>query len=215
LQYLVVCSLFFACQAPKKQVDTTTVLPFFNTAILTPEWIDTTDASYKNIHCIAPFSLVNQFGETINNATYAGKIYVADFFFVSCPGICPKLTKNMGILQETYKNDPGVLLLSHTVMPEKDSVAVLQEYALENNVLASKWNLVTGAKKELYNLARTSYFADEDFEKTQDITAFIHTENFLLIDAKGRIRGVYNGTLPLEVARLSRHITLLKNELRQ
>ncbi len=215
IQYFAVCFLLLSCQASNNQVEKKTVLPFFNTADFTPVWIGSADSSYKDIHQIAPFSLINQRGEIVNNQTYANKIYVADFFFVSCSGICPKLTKNMGALQETFKNDPAVLLLSHTVMPEKDSVSVLQEYALENNVLAAKWNLVTGDKEAIYALARTSYFADEDFKKTQEASTFIHTENFVLIDGKGRIRGVYNGTLPLEVARLTRHITLLKNELKQ
>ena len=118
----------------------------------------------------------------------------------------------MGTLQERYKNDDGILLLSHTVMPWRDSVPVLKEYAIENKIDSKKWNLVTGNKDDIYNLARTAYFADEDFVKTQDEDAFIHTENFILIDKKGRIRGVYNGTLEVETKRLIRHIEMLKKE---
>ena len=118
----------------------------------------------------------------------------------------------MGMLQEKYKKEKDILLLSHTVMPWKDSVPELKKYALENKIDSKKWNLVTGNKEEIYNLARTAYFADEDFVKTQDESAFIHTENFILIDKKGRIRGVYNGTLELEKKRLMKHIEMLKKE---
>lgn len=203
--------LVFACKQAKK-VDKTVTLPFFNSAEFTPEWIAKDAPAYKNIHTIPKFSFVNQDGEEVTNKTYENKIYVADFFFVTCPGICPVLKSNMSKLQEKYKNDDNVLLLSHTVMPVKDSVPVLKEYATEHNILSNKWNLVTGNKKEIYNIARQGYFADEDFAKTQDEDAFIHTENFVLIDKKGRIRGVYNGTLNLDIQRLIRHIELLKFE---
>ncbi|MCH2035240.1 MAG: SCO family protein [Tenacibaculum sp.] len=209
---LLISASLITLSACKKKVDKTLILPFFNTAMLTPEWIPENDQEYINIHKIADFSFINQNGVEVTNNTYKDKIYVADFFFVTCPGICPVLEKNMSILQEKYLSDKEVLLLSHTVMPTKDSVSVLKEYAIENEIDANKWNLVTGNKEELYDIARTSYFADEDFVKTQDKDAFIHTENFILVDKKGRIRGVYNGTIKLEVQRLIRHIDLLKKE---
>ena len=187
-------------------------LPFFNSASFTPEWISENDAKYKDIHTISNFSFVNQYGNKITNETYKDKIYIADFFFTSCPGICPRLATNMRKLQEVYKYDTEVLLLSHSVTPEQDSIPVLKAYAAENKVNVKKWNLVTGERKAIYDLARKSYFADEDFVKTQDDNAFIHTENFVLIDKKGRIRGVYNGTLAIEVDRIIRHIKLLKKE---
>ncbi|MBL4605877.1 MAG: SCO family protein, partial [Flavobacteriaceae bacterium] len=158
---LVIAIAFFSCQK-EKQVDKTTTLPFFNTATFTPEWIGEESARYNEIHTIPEFSFVNQNGEDVTQKTYEGKIYVADFFFVSCPGICPRLTKNMTTLQEEYQNDGGILLLSHTVMPWRDSVSELKKYAIENKINANKWNLVTGDKDEIYNLARTAYFADED-----------------------------------------------------
>ncbi|CAL2094138.1 SCO family protein [Tenacibaculum sp. 190524A05c] len=202
---------FFSCKK-KEEVDKTTTLPFFNSALMTPEWIAQDTDEYQKIHKVGEFQLTNQEGELITNTTYNGKIYVADFFFVTCPGICPVLEKNMSILQEKYMKDDEVFLLSHTVMPTKDSVPVLKQYAVENDIHSGKWNLVTGDKKQLYDLARTSYFADEDFVKTQDEDAFIHTENFVLVDKKGRIRGVYNGTIKLEIQRLIRHIDMLKKE---
>ena len=112
-----------------------------------------------------------------------------------------------------YKNDNDVLLLSHTVMPWTDSIPVLNAYAKRNNINDKKWNLVTGNKNKLYSMARNGYFADEDFKKTKDESEFIHTENFVLVDKKGRIRGVYNGTLALDIRRLKRHIEILKKEI--
>ncbi|WBX70178.1 SCO family protein [Tenacibaculum retecalamus] len=206
---------FTACKTKienEVKIDKETVLPFFNSAEFTPEWIAESLSEYNNIHTIPDFNLINQEGKIITNKTYEGKIYVADFFFVTCPGICPVLEKNMSKIQEKYKNDSSVLLLSHTVMPVKDSVSVLKKYALDNEIVSGKWNLVTGDKKHIYNLARKGYFADEDFEKTQNTAAFIHSENFVLVDKKGRIRGVYNGTLGLETKRLIRHVEILKKE---
>lgn len=211
--YLMVVVLLCSCKndAHKSEVKED-VLPFFNSASFTPEWISMGSNEYGKIHTIPDFSFTNQEGEIITKDFYKNKIYIADFFFVSCPGICPRLTKNMGLLQEKYKDDKGILLLSHTVMPWKDSVPELKKYAIENKIDSKKWNLVTGDKEEIYDLARTAYFADEDFVKTQDESAFIHTENFILIDKKGRIRGVYNGTLELETKRLIKHIEMLKKE---
>ncbi len=208
---IILLTFFISCKETNK-VNKETTLPFFNSALFTPEWIATDTPEYLDIHTIPAFSLLNQEGKSVTKKTYEGKIYVADFFFVSCPGICPVLEKNMSKIQEKFKEDKEVLLLSHTVMPTKDSVSVLKKYALENDIVSEKWNLVTGNKKEIYDLARKAYFADEDFVKTKDEDAFVHTENFILIDKKGRIRGVYNGTISLEVERLIRHINLLKKE---
>ncbi|CAL2104246.1 Electron transporter [Tenacibaculum sp. 190130A14a] len=211
LTLLVIGILVISCQA-KKEVDKEVTLPFFNSAEFTPEWIHEKDVKYNDIHQIPEFSLINQDGEAITKKTYEGKIYVADFFFVTCPGICPILEKNMSKIQERFKADNDVMLLSHTVMPTKDSVSVLKQYAIDNDIDSKKWNLVTGDKKQIYDLARKAYFADEDFVKTQDEDAFVHTENFILIDKKGRIRGVYNGTIALDTERLIRHIKILKEE---
>ena len=199
---------FLSCKNQSKDttVSEITKLPYFNSPDFTPEWEIPT-------HKIPEFSFINQNGEIVNNATYTGQIYIADFFFTSCPGICPKLTKNMASLQEEYKSDNIIKLLSHTVMPWKDSITVLKEYAKRNGVNDEKWNLVTGNKDVLYNIARTGYFADEDFIKTQDDSNFIHTENFILVDKKGYIRGVYNGTLEVDVLRLKRHIDILRKEI--
>lgn len=166
------------------------------------------------IFCKSGFFLkfTNQNGKLIWNKDFEGKIYVADFFFTTCPSICSILAKNMAAIQESYKNDDDILLLSHSVMPWEDRVQKIKEYAIEKKAIDRKWHLVTGDRDEIYNIARTSYFADEDFKNTNDKSAFIHTENFVLVDKKGRIRGVYNGTLGLDIQRLKRHIEILKKE---
>lgn len=200
--FILACFVLYSC---KKNTEDSKIitLPYFNTSSFTPEW-------KKGTHKIPDFSFINQDGAIITNATYKGKIYVADFFFTTCPGICPKLTKNMNSLQETYANDPNVLLLSHTVMPWVDTVEKLKDYEQQNHINSKKWNLVTGSKDALYNIARHGYFADEDFTKTKAEDEFIHTENFILVDKEGYIRGVYNGTLEVDVKRLIRHIDILK-----
>ena len=202
---LILTGLFISsCKNKRSEEFKVNKLPYFNSAEFTPEW-------EQGTHKIPSFSFVNQNGDIVTNETYEGKIYVADFFFTTCPGICPKLTKNMKILQDAYHNDSDIKLLSHTVMPWKDSIPVLKEYAINNNVKSEQWNLVTGDKDALYSIARNGYFADEDFKKTQDESEFIHTENFVLVDKQGYIRGVYNGTIELDVKRLKRHIEILKN----
>ncbi len=182
-----------------------TALPYFNSPDFTPKW-------KKGDHKIPKFSFTNQNGVSINNETYKGKIYVADFFFTTCPGICPKLAKNMNILQDEYKDNSDILLLSHSVMPWVDTVEKLQTYSVDNNVDSNKWNLVTGDKDDLYAIARHGYFADEDFKKTKDESEFLHTENFILVDKEGYIRGVYNGTIELDLQRLMRQLKILEKE---
>ncbi|AUP80794.1 SCO family protein [Flavivirga eckloniae] len=203
---IVLAFIIIACKNKQADNEVISQLPYFNSSDFTPEW-------GKAIHKIPEFSFTNQKGETVTNNTYKDKIYIADFFFTSCPGICPKLTKNMGDLQKMYINDEDIMLLSHTVMPWKDSIPVLRNYADKNHVNGTKWHLVTGDKDALYHIARSGYFADEDFVKTQDESDFIHTENFVLVDKRGYIRGVYNGTLEIDVNRLKRHIEILKKEI--
>ena len=200
---LFVC--FVSCKQKEQNVASVSQLPYFNSADFTPEWNIKT-------HKIPSFSFVNQNGETVTDKTYESKIYIADFFFTTCPGICPKLTKNMAAIQDFYKTDSDIMLLSHSVMPLVDTVEKLKEYAIKNEIDNLKWNLVTGNKDALYDIARNGYFADEDFKKTGDVDEFIHTENFILVDKEGYIRGVYNGTIEIEIERLKRHIEILKNE---
>ncbi len=187
-------------------------LPFFNQPDWTPEWIEKTDSNFSKIHRIPDFAFTNQEGKLFTEASVKGKIYVANFFFSKCSNICPKMNANMYTLQEAFKNDDQIILLSHSVTPEDDSVSVLAAYAKENKVDAHKWNLLTGDKNEIYRLAKKEYFAGDSVGYFQTGNEFLHTENFILIDQQRRIRGVYNGTLGVEIDRIKQDIELLKAE---
>ena len=188
-------------------------LPFINKPDFTPEWIKKNDPGYSFIHSIPAFSFTDQDGKTITEKTVEGKIYVADFFFTRCGSICPKMTNNIGLLQQYFKDNKEVIFLSHSVTPEMDSVPVLKEYAAAKGVISGKWHLLTGNKEEIYKLARQQYYAGDTIGYYQAGNEFLHTENFILVDKHRRIRGVYNGTLELEMERLEDDInTLLKEE---
>ena len=215
---LVICFLILSssCQQEVNKKSNSVLsknkLPYFISSDFTPRWFNDSN-ELNNKHKIPSFSFLNQNGDTITNETYRNKIYVADFFFTSCPGICPKLTKNMRVIQDKYKDDPNVLLLSHTVMPWADSIPVLKAYANRNHIDDTKVELShRELENKLYSMARHGYFADEDFVKTKDVSQFIHTENFILVDGQGFIRGVFNGTIPIDIKRLIRHIEILKKE---
>ncbi|OBX23497.1 MULTISPECIES: SCO family protein [Bizionia] len=186
-------------------------LPIYQPAMVNFELVDSTIQYKKKYHKIADFSLTNQNGETVTQANYENKIYVADFFFTTCQTICPIMTDHMVYIQKELKDEPDVMLLSHTVTPEIDSVAQLKKYALKKGVDDSRWNLVTGDKKQIYDLARKSYLAVKDVEGF-DPYDMIHTENFMLIDKKRQIRGFYDGTKPEEIKRLIADIHILKKD---
>ena len=184
------------------------VLPIYQPAEVNEKLVDSSIIHVAKYHKISDFKLTNQNGKEITQANYKDKIYVADFFFTTCQDICPVMTKNMYQLQEELKNDNQILLLSHTVIPEVDTVEQLKKYAIENNVDDSKWNLVTGDKKQIYELARKSYLAVEDSNFNE--YDMIHTENFMLIDKEKQIRGFYDGTNSEEINRLLKDIEILK-----
>ncbi len=186
-------------------------LPYYNTADFTPSWLPTDD-ELKMFHKIPNFKFKNQLGKEITNKDLRGYIYVANFFFTTCPSICVKLTNNISKLQEEYFEDDEIKFISHTVFPSHDTVEILQKYGERNDINPEKWYLVTGKEEEIYNLAREAYFADETYKQTHDKNGFIHTENLILIDKNGHIRGVYKGTLPEEIERIQRHIEILKRE---
>ena len=185
-------------------------LLIYNPAQFQSQLVDSSIQHVSKYHTIADFELTNQNGETITQTNYKDKIYVADFFFTTCPTICPVMTKNMGTLQDYFLDDNEVMLLSHSVTPKIDSVPQLKKYALEKGVNDQKWNLVTGSKKHIYKLARKSYFAVQTNGNGDDYD-MIHTENFILIDKKRRIRGTYDGTKPEEIERLIDDIENLKS----
>ena len=187
LTSIAILALFYDALKPKEK------LTIYQPSMVNYELVDSTLQHKKKFHKIAPFSLTNQNGLTVTEKDYMNKIYVADFFFTTCPSIYPKMTANMVLIQENIKTDNQVLLLSFSVTPEIDSVQHLKSYAIEKGVIDSKWNLLTGNKKEIYELARKSYLAvktDGDGGEHD----MIHTENFILVDPEKRIRGFYDGT---------------------
>ncbi|WP_347373693.1 SCO family protein [Aequorivita sp. Q41] len=201
---VLIISIIYQIMKPK------VVLKIYQPADVATELVDTTLQYVKKYHTIADFSLTNQNGKTITQRDYSGKIYVADFFFTTCQTICPIMTDNMVKIQEKLKNDDAVMLLSHSVTPKIDSVAQLKKYALEKGVNDAKWNLLTGDKKEIYDLARKSYLVAKDVPfQEYDL---VHTENFVLVDKKKRIRGFYDGTDSESMEKLLADIAILKAE---
>ena len=201
----VILVLFYNALKPDEK------LPVFQPAKVNYELVDQSLRHIKKFHKIGPFSLTNQNGLKVTEQDYRNKIYVADFFFTTCQGICPKMTANMGLIQEAIKEDSQVKLVSFSVTPEIDSVAQLKKYALEKGVIDTKWNLLTGEKKHIYDLARKSFFAaknDGDGGKND----MIHTENFILIDPDTRIRGFYDGTDSNLMKKLIADIKILQKE---
>ena len=201
----VILTLFYNALKPQEK------LPIYQPAMVNYELVDSSLQHIKKYHKIAPFSLINQNGLNITDNDYSNKIYVADFFFTTCPSICPKMTANMGLIQEDIITDNQVLLLSFSVTPEIDSVAQLKRYAIEKGVIDSKWNLLTGDKKEIYELARKSYLAVKTSGDGGDHD-MIHTENFILVDPEQRIRGFYDGTDTTAMDELLSDIRVLQEE---
>lgn len=202
---VVTISLFYSALKPQK------TLPIYNPADVNPELVDSTIQYKSKYHTIADFSFVNQNGDTITQKNYEGKIYVADFFFTTCGSICPKMSTNLSEVQKAVLNNPKVMLLSHTVFPEVDSVSVLKAYTVKYGVVDSKWNLVTGDKKEIYTMARKSYLAVK-LGRPDQLYDMVHTENFVLVDQKRRVRGFYDGTKKEDIQRLLEDIDFLCNE---
>lgn len=187
------------------------VLPVYQPSMVNYEMVDSTIQYQSKYHKIADFSLVNQNGETVTQKNYEDKIYVADFFFTTCQTICPIMTDHMVQIQKATQTDDDVMLLSYSVTPQIDDVAQLKRYAVEKGVNDEKWNLVTGDKKQIYELARKSYLAVKT-DGNGDEFDMIHTENFMLIDKKRQIRGYYDGTKPDDIEKLLKDIKVLKGE---
>ena len=206
----IICLM--ACNEPQPNNSRVEVLPFYNEATFTPHWIAPNDDRLDTFHRISPFELTNQEGKVVTEKSFEDKIYVVDFFFTICPGICPKMTANMMEIQDEFINDDDVLLLSHSVTPERDSVPVLKRYAENKGILSHKWHLVTGKQQAIYKLGREDYFVEEDLGLTKEEDDFLHTENFVLIDKDRHIRGIYNGLNKSSINQLVADIRTLKKE---
>jgi protein SCO1/2 len=186
-------------------------LQVFQPADVNPQLVDSDMQRTAKAHRIADFSLIDQAGKTVTNKDFENKIYVADFFFTTCPSICPKMTASLSELSGFYKNDNDIMFLSHSVTPVKDSVSVLAAYAEKYGVDHEIWKLVTGDKKHIYELARRSYFAVTT-EGDGGVKDFIHTENFILVDKERKIRGFYDGTSAEDMELLKSDVTILRYE---
>lgn len=186
-------------------------LQVFQPKDVNPELVDTDMQRTAKAHRIADFELIDQKGEVVTNETFRDKIYVADFFFTTCPSICPKMSANLSELSKFYSGDDDIMFLSHSVTPDRDSVPVLAAYAEKYEADNDKWKLTTGDKKHIYELARRSYFAVTT-EGDGGVNDFIHTENFILVDKERKIRGFYDGTSTEDMERLKEDITILRYE---
>ena len=202
---LAIIFMTSACkQANQKQ------LPIYNPSNFNPELVDPSLRNKTEHHTVSDFQLINQNGDTITQEDYKDKIYIADFFFTRCGTICPIMTDNIGVLQKEFLIDDDVMFLSLSVTPDIDSVSVLRDYANYKGVIDSKWNVTTGNKKHIYELARKSYFAVVE-QGDGGLQDFIHTPNFILVDKEKQIRGIYDGTDDMDIQRIIEDINILKN----
>lgn len=207
---VIILSLFYNALKPEKQ------LPIYTPAMVNPELVDSLvqHENNKMKHKIADFSFQNQNNKTITQKDYENTIYVADFFFTTCPTICPIMTDNMVWLQDKIKDMPNVKLLSFSVTPDIDTPEVLRKYANKKGVIDAKWNMVTGDKKDIYYLARQSFLAVKT-ETMGELYDMVHTENFILVDKSGRIRGFYDGTnLDQEKGDDTKNVTQLLEDIK-
>lgn len=187
-------------------------LPYYHTADFTPWWPGEQPVDVDTLHTIANFSFIDQEGNRLTRDSLRGRVYVANFFFTACPSICPRMTDELQEVQRAFSDNKRVNIVSHSVMPWVDSVSRLREFAAIHHVHYPQWRLVTGRQRDIYELARQSYFAEEVAGFTRDSTDFVHTEHCLLVDGDGHLRGIYNGTLRLEIERLITDIRILLDE---
>ena len=196
---LFVFYLFLSCNNEGEQ------LPFY----ISPDFTPTFEEPKTGSHKIKHFVFTNQDGLPFGSDNLNGKIHIANFMFTSCTNICPIMTTNMTEVEKMFENNQNIQLVSFTVTPWIDNPDLLKRYKQEFTMNSSNWNFLTGNKSDIYRLARKSYFAEEEIGFTKDSTDFLHTEHFLLVDKAMRIRGIYNGTLRLEMQQLIKDIHLL------
>jgi len=190
-------------------------LPYYNGPEFTPNWLKPDSKELTEFHKISDFKFMNQLGEFVTQEDMKGKIYVASFFFTSCPGICPKMRSQLAKVQTEFRDNNDVYIISHSIQPENDTVEVLQDYADENDIQTGKWHLVTGKREDIYTIAREDYFANEDLGEYVSNNDFLHTENIVLVDHNRHIRGIYNGLNKTSINHLITDINTLQKESSQ
>jgi protein SCO1 len=192
---IVFVTLAFHFLTPKK------TLKIFNPSDVNPELVDSTVQHVSKYHTIASFKFINQNGDTITEKDYEDKVYVTEFFFTTCQSICVPMNENMLLVQKAIEKNDKAKILSFTVFPEIDDVATLKKYEQKKGINSKKWNLLTGKKEDIYFLARKSFLVVKT-DPSESFYDMVHTENFVLVDAKKRIRGFYDGTKKEEIERL-------------
>ncbi len=198
--FIVLASSILSCESKKS-------LPF-----LGPKETKNINGKIDTIyHQIPKFSFLNQDSIWVNEKNYEGKIYVADFFFTSCPTICPKMKTQMLRIYQRYLKNPEVLLLSHSIDPDYDQPHILKDYANRMEIDAKKWNLVTGKKEDIYRIGQKSYMVSAQEDKLE-AGGFVHSGAFILIDKNRHVRGIYDGTKEQEVNKLIEDIEILLDE---
>ncbi len=187
-------------------------LPVYQPNMVESKLVDSSLRHIKRFHTVKDFRMLNQNNQLVTLADYENKIFIVDFFFTTCPTICPIMTDHMVHLQNRFLEDQQVKFLSFSVTPEIDTVEQLKSYSMEKGIIDDKWNLVTGDRKEIFELARKSFLV---VKATHNPLEMVHTENFVLIDPEKRIRGFYDGTNQREISQLEKDIRILKKEYRK
>ena len=178
-------------------------LPYFRDQYLTPEWLSVRTASAPTMHRVQPFALVDQRGRVVTEREIVDHVTVVHFFYATCGRVCPRTQSSIARWLRAMPSDNRIQVLSHTVQPERDSVAALAEYASMHEIIDPRWRLLTGPRATLESLAAASYFVNLTDGRSYGTTDLQHTETLSLIDQRGRIRGVYNGTLQLDMERMA------------
>jgi len=187
-------------------------LPFYRTAAMTPEWLSAKDASAASIHRVAPFVLTDQHGVRVTDRSFTGKVSIIHFFFTTCRDVCPTTTRNIDALLRDMRGDERIQVLSHSIAPAADSVGALVHFATDRGIRDPRWHLLTGDSASIDSLARRSYFVRLGRDTTYGVKSIAHSESVLLVDGRGRLRGVYAGTLQLEMDRLQEDVRVLIEE---
>lgn len=190
----------------------TLAVPFYRSASLTPEWLDPITANSNNTHRVAPFQLTDQNRIPVTADSLARRATIIHFFFTACAGVCPTTQTNIARLLAGMPDERRLQILSHSVTPERDSVAALQTYARMHHIDDARWHLLTGERRDIERLARDSYFVNLSDGKSYGISNLAHTETLVLVDARGRLRGMYTGSLPLDIERLGEDIRSILKE---